>query len=57
MFLAKLLCTGVASWLAIQTFFNVGGIIGLIPMTGVPLPLVSQGGFEYYGCDVLVWEL
>ncbi|MDD4902782.1 MAG: putative lipid II flippase FtsW [Patescibacteria group bacterium] len=40
----KLLCTGVASWLAIQTFFNVGGIIGLIPMTGVPLPFVSQGG-------------
>jgi cell division protein FtsW len=41
---SKLLCVGVASWLAIQTFFNVGGIIGLIPMTGVPLPLVSQGG-------------
>ncbi|HTW96262.1 MAG TPA: putative peptidoglycan glycosyltransferase FtsW, partial [Candidatus Methylomirabilis sp.] len=40
----KLLAVGVASWLAIQTFFNVGGIIGLIPMTGVPLPLVSQGG-------------
>ncbi|MDD5527391.1 MAG: putative lipid II flippase FtsW [Patescibacteria group bacterium] len=40
----KLLCVGVASWLAIQTFFNVGGIIGLIPMTGVPLPFVSQGG-------------
>jgi cell division protein FtsW len=40
----KLLATGVASWLAIQTFFNIGGIIGLIPMTGVPLPLVSQGG-------------
>jgi cell division protein FtsW len=41
---SKLLCIGVASWLAIQVFFNVGGIIGLIPMTGVPLPLVSQGG-------------
>jgi cell division protein FtsW len=40
----KLLCTGVATWLFIQTFFNIGGIIGLIPMTGVPLPLVSQGG-------------
>ncbi len=40
----KLLCIGVASWLFIQTFFNVGGVIGLIPMTGVPLPLVSQGG-------------
>jgi cell division protein FtsW len=41
---SKLLCIGVASWLSIQAFFNVGGIIGLIPMTGVPLPFVSQGG-------------
>lgn len=40
----KLIATGVASWLVIQMFLNVGGIIGLIPMTGVPLPLVSQGG-------------
>jgi|WetSurMetagenome_2_1015567.scaffolds.fasta_scaffold00331_17 cell division protein FtsW len=40
----KLIATGVASWLFIQTFFNIGGIIGLIPMTGVPLPFVSQGG-------------
>jgi cell division protein FtsW len=40
----KLIATGVASWLSIQAFFNIGGIIGLIPMTGVPLPLVSQGG-------------
>lgn len=40
----KLIATGVASWLIIQMFLNVGGIIGLIPMTGVPLPLVSQGG-------------
>lgn len=40
----KLIATGVASWLIIQVFLNVGGIIGLIPMTGVPLPLVSQGG-------------
>jgi cell division protein FtsW len=43
-FFGKLLAVGVVAWLAIQTFFNVGGIIGLIPMTGVPLPLVSQGG-------------
>jgi len=40
----KLIATGVASWLIIQVFLNIGGIIGLIPMTGVPLPLVSQGG-------------
>jgi len=40
----KLIVAGVAFWLFIQTFFNIGGIIGLIPMTGVPLPFVSQGG-------------
>ncbi|KPD01288.1 Lipid II flippase FtsW [Geobacillus sp. BCO2] len=27
-----------------QTFINVGGVVGLIPITGVPLPLVSYGG-------------
>jgi cell division protein FtsW len=41
---SKLLCVGVVAWLSVQVFFNIGGIIGLIPMTGVPLPLVSQGG-------------
>jgi cell division protein FtsW len=40
----KLLAAGVASWLIAQTFLNIGGVIGLIPMTGIPLPLVSQGG-------------
>jgi cell division protein FtsW len=40
----RLIATGVACWLIIQAFLNIGGITGLIPMTGVPLPLVSQGG-------------
>lgn len=40
----RILATGIASWIIIQTFLNIGGIIGLIPMTGVPLPLVSSGG-------------
>jgi cell division protein FtsW len=40
----KLIAAGVGSWLIIQTFVNIGGVIGLIPMTGVPLPFVSQGG-------------
>ena len=30
--------------LLIQTFINVGGIIGLIPATGVTFPFLSQGG-------------
>jgi len=40
----KFLAVGITSWFMIQTFLNIGGIIGIIPMTGVPLPLISKGG-------------
>ena len=40
----KIIATGIGAWIIIQTFLNIGGVIGLIPMTGVPLPFVSQGG-------------
>lgn len=40
----KLLAIGIVSWIVIQAFINIGGIINVIPMTGVPLPLVSHGG-------------
>lgn len=40
----RILAAGIVSWIIIQTFLNIGGIMGLIPMTGVPLPLVSHGG-------------
>jgi cell division protein FtsW len=40
----KILSIGIVTWLSIQAFINIGGIINLIPMTGVPLPLVSYGG-------------
>lgn len=38
------LAAGIISWIAVQTFLNIGGMINLIPMTGVPLPLISSGG-------------
>lgn len=38
------LAAGIVAWLAVQTFLNIGGMINLIPMTGVPLPFVSAGG-------------
>ncbi|MFZ4631885.1 MAG: putative lipid II flippase FtsW [Patescibacteria group bacterium] len=38
------LATGIIVWLSVQTFLNIGGMINLIPMTGVPLPFISAGG-------------
>lgn len=39
-----LLATGIACWLAIQAFLNIGSVIALLPFTGVPLPFISFGG-------------
>jgi cell division protein FtsW len=38
------LAVGIVVWLAVQSFLNIGGMINLIPMTGVPLPFISSGG-------------
>lgn len=38
------LACGIMLWLAVQVILNIGGIISLIPMTGVPLPFISYGG-------------
>jgi cell division protein FtsW len=40
----QLLGVGIISWFMIQSFFNIGSMLGLMPMTGVPLPFVSSGG-------------
>lgn len=40
----RLVICGIATWLALQSFLNIAAIIGLLPLTGVPLPLVSHGG-------------
>lgn len=40
----KILAVGIAGWIAVQAVINIGGITNVIPMTGVPLPLVSSGG-------------
>lgn len=40
----RLLAAGVTSWIGLQTVINLGAVTGLLPITGVPLPLVSFGG-------------
>jgi rod shape determining protein RodA len=41
---AALVCGGVGSMLVFQVLANVGGNVGLTPVVGIPLPLVSYGG-------------
>ncbi|GMA40045.1 putative lipid II flippase FtsW [Mobilicoccus caccae] len=36
--------TGVMVWIVVQAMINIGSVIGLLPVIGVPLPLVSYGG-------------
>jgi rod shape determining protein RodA len=40
----RLVATGVVAWLAFQMFENIGMNLGIMPVTGVPLPFVSFGG-------------
>ena len=40
----RLICTGVFAMLLFQTFQSVGMTMGMMPVTGIPLPLVSYGG-------------
>jgi len=40
----RLVVIGAISWIAVQSFVNIGAMIGIVPLTGVPLPLISYGG-------------
>lgn len=39
-----LVAAGITTWLAAQAFVNIGAVVGILPITGVPLPFVSFGG-------------
>ena len=40
----RLCFVGIGSWVLIQTIFNLGGIVGLLPITGIVLPFIAYGG-------------
>jgi rod shape determining protein RodA len=44
----RLAAAGIACWFGFQAFQNVGMCLGIMPVTGVPLPLVSYGGSSMF---------
>ena len=44
----RLVAVGVAAWFSFQIFQNIGMTMGLMPMTGVPLPFLSYGGSSMF---------
>ena len=44
----RLIATGIVCWFAFQAFQNIGMTLGLMPVTGVPLPFVSYGGSSMF---------
>ncbi len=55
--LARLLAVGIFVFFAFSCFQNIGMTIGIMPVTGIPLPLVSLGGsaaFVFYLCGGMV---
>jgi cell division protein FtsW len=40
----RLAAAGVTCWILVQALVNIGAVLGILPITGVPLPLVSYGG-------------
>jgi cell division protein FtsW len=55
--LGKLLASGISSWFGIQFLINVAAMTKIIPLTGVPIPLISYGGssmvFSLMGLGIL----
>lgn len=41
---SQLVIIGITCWIITQTFVNIGAMIGLLPLTGVPLPFIAYGG-------------
>jgi rod shape determining protein RodA len=43
-----LVATGIVCWWTFQAFENIGMTLGIMPVTGVPLPFVSYGGSSMF---------
>lgn len=43
-YFAKFLGVGILTWIVFQAFLNIGAMVGMLPLTGIPLPFISYGG-------------
>ncbi|TFG35538.1 MAG: putative lipid II flippase FtsW [Parcubacteria group bacterium] len=55
---SRLAALGITFWIIIQAFVNIGAMIGLLPLTGIPLPFIGYGGsalvLELIGMGILL---
>jgi rod shape determining protein RodA len=52
-----LIAAGVAVWFVFQSFVNIGMTIGIMPITGLPLPFVSYGGSAVFADMIAIGML
>jgi rod shape determining protein RodA len=53
----RLAAAGIATWIGFQAFENIGMSLGIMPMTGVPLPFVSYGGSSMFALAIAIGVL
>jgi rod shape determining protein RodA len=53
----RVAAAGIACWFTFQTFQNIGMCLGIMPVTGVPLPLVSYGGSSMFASMMAIGVL
>jgi len=52
-----LIAVGIAIWFAVQAFINIGMTVGIMPVTGLPLPFVSYGGSAMFADMIAIGML
>jgi rod shape determining protein RodA len=52
-----LLAAGIAIWFGVQSFINIGMNVGIMPVTGLPLPFVSYGGSAMFADMIAIGAL
>jgi rod shape determining protein RodA len=52
-----LVAAGIAIWFAVQSFVNIGMTVGIMPVTGLPLPFVSYGGSAIFADMIAIGAL